>query len=340
MEIKCVADVLEIVKSENGSLRNLWVGGRYAKFPHGIWFRGQQKAKWELTPSVFRKNSLDDPIYPESVIYHQFRLRQASYREVYKSTFEWLCLMQHYRLPTRLLDWTESILVALYFAVDDSEETRCKHGKLFALSASKLNKAVYLKANPNTDYVGVCPIYVSDNFEVVLRAEAATGMIDMPTLSKLALSRYEFGETEAKDFNDAMNENRQNFKEYLSYPIAVYPFRLNERMIFQASVFTIHGGKYYPNDDPAYSPDLSGFERIPEAKKLEDLNENQEDRHKFLKSFTIPQKYKERIKNELERIGIHKGTLFPELEYQASYIKQQWKYNNKTLCPTNIAGNL
>lgn len=60
-----------------------------------------------------------------------------------------LAMMQHYRLPTRLLDWTESPLFALFFAVQNSDD---RQGVLWALCPAKLNEKGFQTATLLSPY--------------------------------------------------------------------------------------------------------------------------------------------------------------------------------------------
>jgi hypothetical protein len=89
-----------------------------------LWFRGHGDANWSLVPGWQRFDSLGKgpgvDWYNEGTLLRDFSLRAPRYLQAVPSNnWEWLFLMQHYGLPTRLLDWTESALIGLYFALRD-----------------------------------------------------------------------------------------------------------------------------------------------------------------------------------------------------------------------------
>ena len=82
------------------------------------WYRGCTSPQYSLLPSLFRDEQVRKR---EGYLAVEFRRRAHSRIKGISSQFDWLCAMQHYGLPTRLLDWSESLAVALYFSIGDGD---------------------------------------------------------------------------------------------------------------------------------------------------------------------------------------------------------------------------
>ena len=89
-------------------------------------YRGQKSKDWPLMTSLERCCDREqikpkDRVFNEAELFRDFRRAYHQYARhipAPDSTIEWISLMQHHGAPTRLLDFTYSIYVAAYFALE------------------------------------------------------------------------------------------------------------------------------------------------------------------------------------------------------------------------------
>lgn len=214
-----------------------------------FWFRGHSDHTWTLTPSALRPPKKKERIAAFALVdefkrYAEIKLPKPP---AHNEDMKWVQLAQHYGLPTRLLDWSENAVVALYFSC--AEESH--DGMVVVLNPIDLNR---------------------------MNKRAGARILDAHRDRALIL--------EYLRLTAATNTNG-------SPPLAVHPIQNSDRVVLQQGVFTLYGTR--PKLDSAHVPSLIGIPILQECK---------------------PQ-----LLLQLERIGVHEMSLFPEIEHTCNYLK-------------------
>lgn len=254
-----------------------------------IYYRGHSDVNYVLLPSVMRLNSWYEhecDLYNETVIECPNSFANCV------THLDYLVEMQHYGLPTRLLDITKNPLVALYFACCDNFNSQ---GELIVFDV-KTDEIKY----PKSDTVSILaslPLFKS-NMKKNLLTWAQDKTLNENDFNRKAIRLLHEVKLEKPAFRDEI------VKDDILSCFFVLAEKKNDRIVKQDGAFIICG--------------------------LFDLTDNVVNKYRYkehtkIQIYIIDKKAKKGILKQLDKFSINRGQLFPEISDVTEHIKEKYK---------------
>lgn len=299
--IRSVEDLIKRVKLD----RKNWT--RKETFP---WFRGEpNEEKTQLTPLLYRT---EDGWQAENRLLQQFRMRAPTLGLLdtppRNHTDQWLFLARHVGLPTRLLDWTESLLVALHFAIYDKKSK--KVAVVWMLDPVGLNKIAKKSGERKKKRPKVDIPRIKDNAYPLTWFSPERGAPSKGEIASNARKNEKYTQGRVEQYVCALRgfpSPTPNFgnlnvrgawesdKPGKDVPIAIHPTHIHPRFSAQRSCFTVHG-----------IDKRSLYKIAPQV----------------LWRYEIDMDEQENIKKDLRLLGITHASINPDLDGLAMELKE------------------
>ena len=265
------------------------------KYPsQEAFYRGHYSYKYTLVPSLYRKKKYYDN---ESYMYMDFKTQ--FYNELSnKKYIEILTTMQHYKMPTRLLDTTSNPLVALYMACDRPQGYKNKGlviGEVVVMNEA-IRNVKYSDSNAVTLLSSLAVLetnYKQELYEKIMESKEKND----PSIYKNSIAYKRFVAEVANEL-PYFDENFFN-PDVLLRPRHVKVGMINERIIAQSGSFILFGLCNYVTGEYQHLNTVSK-QRI----------------------FIVHREY---IQEQLDLLNINAGTMYPDKDHVSVSIMKSYE---------------
>jgi hypothetical protein len=288
------------------------------KYINGIEIKGNKKLAFrgekedyqdtELVPSIYREEYIDK----EEIIYREMQRFNDNEFLYDRTTFDKLSRMQHYSAPTRLLDISEDLMSAIYFAIANKEEN--KKDAILYIFEIKEDKIKYY----DSDAVSV----ISNLAKIPLvNSNQKSKESLLCDVNKYRTKKKKFNKQNSTKFlRHEIREEKPQFEAILNPNditsiLCVRPKLTSNRLKSQKGFFLLFG--LNPNNPKKSIKLITNRTLLNEKTIFHPIHKM----HKLiLKATSI-----KNMKKNLNKIGITQPFIYPEMDKVADYLKERLK---------------